>query len=396
MTHSTRTPRRGFTLIEMLLAVTVFSLVVSAAFGFLLAQTKGFRRMGESSGMVQNMRFGRDILRQELRATGTNVTDEQPMIVHASDSVFAFNADLTTNVEDSVALTGAVYVDPFAPDSVVSAMRQTNAAAIPGSGFSYPLADYSQNPLVFINSDAETVTFWFATDTSTGIAGDFMLLRQVNRTPPEVLLRNVRRRSNAPFFRYWYDASRYGAIDPNLDTVPRTWLPLSKAVPRRGFTPDTGVAPSTRIDQVRAVEVNYEVESGTGSSLRTSLVNYMVPMPNTAKPRLRRICGRTPIFGNSLTATHVTGPSRIRLNWGAATDQSGGERDVVRYVIWRRNVGSADWGDPHITVGATTNATYQTFDAGIASGQEYEYAIAAQDCTPNVSGLTTSNSVIVP
>jgi prepilin-type N-terminal cleavage/methylation domain-containing protein len=396
MTSMTTSSRRGFTLIEMLLAVTVFSLVVSAAFGFLLAQSRGFRRMGESSGMVQNMRFGRDILRQELRATGTNVTDEQPMIVHASDSVFSFNADLTTNVEDSVALTGAVYVDPFAPDSVVSAMRQSAAAVIPGSGFSYPLSDYSQNPLVFINSDAETVTFWFATDTSTQTAGDFMLLRQVNRTPPEVLLRNVKRRTGAPFFRYWYDASRYGAIDPNLDTVPRTWLPMSKAVPRRGFTPDTGVAASTRIDQIRSVEINYEVESGTGSTQRTSLVNYMVPMPNTAKPRLRRICGRTPIFGNSLTATYLNSPQRIRLNWGAATDQSGGERDVIRYVVWRRLVGATDWGDPHLTVGATTNATYQTIDAGVTAGQSYEYAIAAQDCTPNVSALTTSNSVTIP
>ena len=396
MTHHSRPPRRGFTLIEMLLAVTVFSIVISAAFGFLLAQSRSFQRMGERSNLMQNMRFGRDILRQELRATGTNVTDEQPMIVHASDSVFSFNADLTTNVEDSVALTGAVYVDPFAPDSIISAMRMSTAAVIPGSSFSYPLADYSQNPLAFINSDAETITFWFATDTSTSSNGDFMLLRQVNRGSPEVLLRNVKRRTGQPFLRYWYDPSRYGTIDPNLDTIPRSWIPLSKSTPRRGVAPDTGTATTTRIDQIRAVEINYEVETGTGSAARTSLVNYMVPMPNTAKPRLRRICGRLPIFGNSLTATYVPSPQRIQLNWGAATDQTAGEQDVIRYVIWRRETGTPDWGDPHVTVGATTAKTYQIFDNGVTPGTSYEYAVAVQDCTPNISGLSPSNTVVVP
>ncbi|MCU0647231.1 MAG: prepilin-type N-terminal cleavage/methylation domain-containing protein [Gemmatimonadaceae bacterium] len=398
LARAPRTPRRGFTLIEMLLAVTIFSLVISAAFGFLLAQSRSFRRIGERSNLVQNMRFGRDILRQELRATGTNVTDEQPMIVFGSDSVFAFNADLTTNVEDSVALTGAVYVDPFAPDSQVSALRQSASISIPGAGMTYPLADYSQNPLVFINSDAETVTFWFATDTSTSTSGDFMLVRQVNRSAPEVLLRNVKRRGSLPFFRYWYDASRYGAIDPDLQAVPVGWLPLMKNTPRRGVMPDTGTATTTRIDQVRAVEVNYEVETGTGSTARTSLVNYMVPMPNTAKPRLRRICGRVPLFGNALSAV-VQGPAnnrRVQLSWGAATDQTTGEQDVIRYVIWRREVGAPDWGDPHVTVGATTATTYTTIDAGVTPGLQYEYAIAVQDCTPNVSGLSASNQVTIP
>jgi hypothetical protein len=65
-------------------------------------------------------------------------------------------------------------------------------------------------------------------------------------------------------------------------------------------------------------------------------------------------------------------------------------------VIWRRIAGAPDWGDPHVTVGATTATSYTTVDAGVANGTTYEYAIAVQDCTPNVSGLSVSNQVTVP
>ncbi len=394
--------RRGFTLIEMLIAMVVFGIVMVGAFGYLGSQTRSFRTMSERSGLVQNVRFGRDLLRQEIRTTGTNVADQQPIIVYASDSVYAFNADLTSNIEDSVALTGAVYVDPFAPDSAVSALRLAQAMTIPGSApaFTYPLADYSQNAQVFVNSDAETIVFWFEPDSTTGANGDYLLMRRTNRMAPEILLRGVRRRAGTPFFRYWYDPSRYGATNPVLDTVPRPWLPLAKTVAARGAVPDTGTAASTRIDQIRAVEVNYEVVAQSGTTIRSSLVNYIVPLPNTMRPRLRRICGRVPIFGRTVTATwdatSVTEPPGIVLAWDAAVDQAGGESDVVRYVIWRREVGATTWGDPHASIGATAVANYTWRDPGVDAGRRYEYAVAVQDCTPNVSTFATSNAVLVP
>ena len=69
MKSSTRYPRtrRGFTLAEIMVAMVVFGVVMSAAFGFLLAQSKGFRKLATKSAQIQNGRFGRDIMRQELR-----------------------------------------------------------------------------------------------------------------------------------------------------------------------------------------------------------------------------------------------------------------------------------------------------------------------------------------
>ena len=101
---------RGFTLAELMIAMALFGIVLTSAVGFLVAQSKGFRVLADRSASVQNGRFGRDILRQEIRTAGTNVTEEQPTIVYAADEVFAFNSDLTTNRRDSIRLTGAVYV----------------------------------------------------------------------------------------------------------------------------------------------------------------------------------------------------------------------------------------------------------------------------------------------
>jgi prepilin-type N-terminal cleavage/methylation domain-containing protein len=393
--------RRGFTLIEMVVTLVLFGIVMAIAFRYFSSQGKSFRGMSERSALVQSMRFGRDLLRQEIRTAGTNVTDDQPMVVYASDSVFAFNADLITNVEDSVRLTGAVYVDRFAPNAAVSALRLSAATALPGSApsFTYPLADYSQNPSVFVNSDAETITFWFVPDTGTVATGDYVLFRRTNTLAPEVILRGVKRNAGAPFFRYWYDPTKYIAASTPLDTVPSAWLPMSKTVIQRGVLPDTGIAVSSRVDAIRAVEVNYEaISSQNTGTARTKLVNYMVPMPNTARPRLSRACGRAPIFGNAITAawrTSGSGPGGIELTWNASVDQLSGEEDVIRYVVWRRIVGATTWGEPHVALGATT-PSYTWRDVSVVSGTRYEYTVAAQDCTPTVSSTSASNAVLVP
>ena len=126
-----------------MVALVVFGVIMTSAFGFLLSQGRGFRAMATRTAQVQNGRFGRDIMRQELRTAGTNVTDIQPKLVYVSDSVVAFNSDLTTNRLDSAEFTGAVYVDPYATNAEVGAILLGNAITIPGSApaFTYPIAD---------------------------------------------------------------------------------------------------------------------------------------------------------------------------------------------------------------------------------------------------------------
>lgn len=393
-----RAQRRGFTLAELMIAMAVFGVVIAAAVGFLVAQTKSFRVLADRANAVQNGRFGRDVLRQEIRTAGTNVTEEQPGAVYANDSVFAFNADLTTNRADSVRYTGAVYVDLFATDAEVTALTQARAITIRGSNpaFFYPLQNYSQNASVFINSDAELISYRFTADTSAGATGTFALYRQVNDKAPELVVSGLSRSSGKPFFRYWYDPSKYGVANPVIDTVPRSWLPLSKPVAKRGVTPDTGIAASARIDALRAVEVTYEVTPVRGTA--HEVVRYMIPMPNLANARQSRACGRPPLTPTTPSVQWRADSGAVMVTWSKATDDGAGERDAIRYVLWRQLNGASTWGDPINTVGVAGGGSYAYKDASVAlnSGKTYRYAVAVQDCTPNLSGLALSSTVTIP
>jgi prepilin-type N-terminal cleavage/methylation domain-containing protein len=387
--------RAGFTLAELMVAMVVFGLVMTSAFGFMMAQSRGFRALATKSAAIQNGRFGRDIMRQELRTAGTNVTPTQPMLVYAGDSVIAFNSDLTTNRLDSAKFTGAVYVDINATSEEVDAMSLANVMTIPGTSFSYPLADYSA--VAGTTGEAETIIFRFVKDTTSSNASDRMLLRQVNSGAPEIIATGLRKSGSIPFFRYWYNPSLYNSALTDLDTIPRTWMPLTKNVAARGVTPDTGTAASSRIDQVRGVEVTYEATLPNGSS--RNVVRYTVPMPNTAVAAQTRACGRPPISPGAANAVWTAASSTVKLTWSKATDDGGGESDVVRYVIWRRLVGAPKWGDALATVSAVGGTgTYTYVDGGVQTGgaKSYEYALAVQDCTPNLSALSTSNTVVVP
>lgn len=388
--------RRGLTLIELLISVVLFGVVITGALSFVVAQGRGLRLLSDRSQAVQNGRFGRDLLRQELRVAGTNVTDEQPIVVLANDSAFAFNADLTTNRKDSVALTGAVYVDPYAPIGDVTALTLDGAGAVRGSrpALTYPLQSYSQVTTAFVNGDAELIQFWFAPDSSDGNR-TYALWRQVNRSAPELVATGLTRNQGRPFLRYYYDQSIYNTSLTGLDTVPRTWLPLTKAVARRGVDTDTGTAPSRRIDALRAVEVQYEATPPKGAD--REVVRWMVPLPNVANARQSRACGRPPVLPSAPSVTWRSDSQFVQLTINRATDDGGGEKDIIRYVLWRQAVGAATWGDPITTVAGTQSATYTVRDAGVPTRPgSYRYAIAVQDCTPNLSGLAISGLVNVP
>jgi hypothetical protein len=76
-------------------------------------------------------------------------------------------------------------------------------------------------------------------------------------------------------------------------------------------------------------------------------------------------------------------------------DEASGEKDVIRYVVWRRDPAVLDWGDPYLSI-PTGSASYSYLDQDVVSGSTYQYAVAAQDCTPRISSQLTSGAVAVP
>ena len=134
-----------------------------------------------------------------------------------------------------------------------------------------------------------------------------------------------------------------------------------------------------------------------GDLERTSEVTRLVRMPNMGFGMLE-ICGSPPILGTGLTATlgvAPTGEPTVTLTWGKATDEAGGENDIVRYVIWRKEPGFTDWDEPYLSIPAGED-NYIYVDSDLTEGTTYQYALATQDCTPTLSPLTASLNLTVP
>lgn len=387
MTHKPAASR-GMTLVELLIVIMVFGIVVAAALSFMTQQNAAFTDGSNRLGALRNLRYAVGALETDLTTAGTNVPAGQPSVVFAGDDVFAFTADYTSNVSGDVS---AVYVDPSAPAGLVAAPR--SGVTIPTTGWSWPDTTYEQSG---VNSPAELIMFWFAPDSTTDRTDDYRLYRQVNSGSPELVARSLLRDSVKPFFQYnrkTFDNTGASFLTP----IPDSLLPLRHTLKIHGTAADTGHF--AVIDSIKTVRINVAAynlrEADSGGSAEATL-NRLVDLPNTGFGVLLT-CGDEPILGASPAAAYEAQPDEepaIRINWNAATDESSGEGDVIRYVLWR-SINGADWGDPFLSIPAG-EAFYTFLDTSIAEGQSVRYALAAQDCTPSLSPRTFSGTIAVP
>jgi prepilin-type N-terminal cleavage/methylation domain-containing protein len=392
--------RRGMTLIEMLIAITVFSVVLGSALGFISRQSRALDQNSTDMGMLQNLSFAGTLLEQEIRTTGSNVPFKQPTVLYAGASTFIFNSDYASNTDSLY----TVYYNPGLPTGQVNALLASQRFALPGTSpaFMYPDSNYFAEGQPGVNSSAETIAWFFQLDATTPDPNDYLLLRQVNDQPPEVVIRNVIQTPGRNFFRYHYKRiPSTGTSRATLDTVPVAWMPVRHVWAIHGAAADT--AASARADSIAVVEASFTVTNGlTGTALRSRSINFMVPMPNVGTKKVTS-CGDIPILGTTLNAAWVinnlaTPPdTTMVLTWNQAVDEVGGESDVRTYVIWRRNVGAPTWGDPIASVPAgPVSPSFADETAVPLTIPGYEYALAAQDCTPTLSTTTTVTAPIVP
>jgi hypothetical protein len=178
-------------------------------------------------------------------------------------------------------------------------------------------------------------------------------------------------------------------------------MPVRHSWAIHGAAADT--AASARADSLAVVEVAFSVTNGlTGAQLRSRAISFMVPMPNVNTKKVTS-CGDIPILGSTVNATWVIDnvavppDTSMVLTWNQAVDESGGELDVRTYVIWRRNVGTPTWGDPIASVPAgAVSPSFADESAVPLTIPGYEYALAAQDCTPSLSTMTTVTAPLAP
>jgi prepilin-type N-terminal cleavage/methylation domain-containing protein len=387
---------KGFTLVELLVAMVVFVIVLGGALSFLTAQQRAFIKGADAMAVLQNLSFASDNLDSQIRTSGGNTPDQQPPVVYAGSSAFAFNADYVSN--DALDIS-AVYIDPDASDEETQAIRINTPITIPTSApaFVWPVQNYAAG--AGINSPAETIVLYFTDNLETSRGDDFLLMRQVNANAPEVLVRNVIRDStNLPFFRYFMLRPPAVGLLSQLVQVPAAQIPLSHGIGVHGNTADIGI--SARLDSLRAVLVSFKVTNGeVGTKERTERISMNIPLPNMGL-RILKICGSEPVFGMALNAVYdpAGGTDKVNLTWARAFDENSGERDVIRYAIWRRKTAPVAevYGDPLTSIAAGFANYLHVDQQDLEPGATYEYQVAAQDCSPKLSVPVISLPVVIP
>ncbi|MGH9259918.1 MAG: hypothetical protein ACRD08_08485, partial [Acidimicrobiales bacterium] len=135
----------------------------------------------------------------------------------------------------------------------------------------------------------------------------------------------------------------------------------------------------------------------TGAAERQRALSRLIRLPN-AGLRNKRTCGDEPILGVPLGVAYVALPGgvpSVNVSWTPAIDEFSGERDVVRYVMYRRMHPDPEWHEPYQSVPAGS-PTYVFSDVDVEAAEKYYYALGAQDCTPSLSALSLSARVDIP
>lgn len=381
--------RLGFTLVELVVSVSIYGIVLAVAISFVAKQNTMFTRGLDQMSSLQNLRYAMNSLEMDIPTLGTNVPTIQPSLVYADDDVIAFSGDYASNIANDVF---ASYIDLGAPNGQVTV--PSPSITLPNSAVTWPDTLYLSSSGT--RSPAELLVYWFAGDSTTSRTDDYVLFRQVNAGTPEPVARDLLKSGTTPFFSYMRRID-FASAASSLDTVPQASLPIEHTSVYHKVAADTGA--SALADSIRAVRVTFRSTNGrAGSNERIVAASRLIAMPNAGFERLRT-CGDEPIMGTALSATAVDvggGVYVVRLAWNAAIDETTGELDVARYVLYRQALPiTSDWGDPYLSIPAGLTS-YQYDDPSVTSGFSYMYAVAAQDCTPMLSTLEQSPLVVVP
>lgn len=384
-THPTRARRPGFSLAEMMIAITLMLLVFAVAVPFFRTQARAVENATGRSEARANVRYALNAIDRDLRVAGVGVVDQQPLLVLASPTAVTFNADLVSRDKFDVS---AVYYDGDADPATVGVMRRTEKITLPGTSVQYPDSTYAQGGAGGAPSSAETISYWVERDASPSRSDQYTLFRRVNAAAPQVVARGILIGSNEPVFRY-FAKDTTGVVSE----VAASQLPLVHSVAAHGAPQDANAL----IDQVIAVRVKlkglYRDLGTQGDSARS--VESTIRIVNAGLMRAS-VCGQPPRSGGGVDARYTATPSpRVVITWSPSADESSGERDVERYAIYRRASTETTWGEPIGSI-AAGGSTYSYEDAQVRSGEAWVYGVAAQDCTPVNSPVAAAPVVAVP
>lgn len=372
--------RRAFTLLEMLVSMALMLMIFAAVVPFFRVQ---LRSIGKTAGRLdaqQNIRFALATIQRELRVAGGGVVDRQPMIVQADPRAITFNVDLVT--QDS-ADPSAVYYDKDADPAFTTSLRQSQKITLPGTSRQYPDTTYWE--AAGLTSRAETISYWVSPDPAN--PGQYVLYRRVNNADSTIVSSGIVLASGQGIFEYFTLDSASG----KTAAIASSALPLYHTAAIHGSPADT--AKSALTDAIRIVQVDlYGAMTDPDShQLVKRHLQGQVRLLNAGLVR-HPTCGNPPI-SVTVTVALALDHKSVTVSWDQSIDETGGEKDVERYMIFRRSP-SGTYGDAIASVAAGLS-TYTYSDFAVQPGDSWYYGVVAEDCTPSSSGLSEAGPVDV-
>ncbi len=380
--------RSGFSLLEMILSMSLMLVVIGLSTQLFRKQSTSVANQSGVLDAQQNSRFAISSLERELRVAGVGVVDQQPLLVMANKLAITFNANLVALDTGDM---GSVYINPDADSAAAGVLPQSLAITLPGTSQAYPETTYMSSPGV--PSNAETISYWLSKDSTSAYGNEYALFRRVNARPARVVARGIVYNAGDTIFHYFKSDSL-----GNLSEIPPSALPVIHTAPIHGTQADTGH--SALSDSIREVRVQFTtVFHDPHASTPTFRPQRATIHLMNAGLLHHSTCGQPPLAPGSVTAavTVANGSTvpqtYVNVSWTKSVDDGAGEKDVIRYAIYRRLSTVTTYDEPFASVPA---GSYSLHDTDVQSGQTWVYAVAAVDCSPATSPTSQSSSVAIP
>lgn len=369
--------RLGFTLAELLVALTLGGIVIASMVSFFVIQTKSSRLADARIEAVQRARFAAEILRRETSLAGAGIPDAQPLVVYAGPNDIVFSVDLASSTPgDRV----AVYQLPDAP--LAETEGADSATITLPNGAVYPQHWYGPNRTP---GPAETMRFSFVSQND----GTWALTRAVNTQVEDTLVRELLRIEGRDFFAYKV-MQEDGMLRNLSNTAIWHFAPVHESV--------ADTAESALTDSIKLVEIAFKVRvrgRRPGDAVERSF-SMAVALKNAGLVR-NAACGDAPKLEVTPRAeVSSADPPSIAVSWLPALDERSAEMDVRQYTLYRHELGEA-LPRPLASLPPNPDLTNYTYiDTDVRAGVSYVYLLGATDCTPSQSELAASPPITVP
>lgn len=182
--------RGGFTLVELLIAIAIGSVLLTATYELLNTNTKLYYSKENTMVMTQDMRASMDFLIREIRMAGCNPTGASG-IGFQSDTD-ADSIHFTMDIDGDGAITGTEEIEYYTVslNGIQSLLRRTGGAT--NDSLNYLVAEYITSlTFTYFNSTGAAFTPASATDFDNIYAVDITINAETPKTDAITLVKKT-------------------------------------------------------------------------------------------------------------------------------------------------------------------------------------------------------------